>query len=270
MGNFDQAVSYLEGALEIDPRSTLTAYNIGTTYSFMRSYDKAEDFFNRAISLTPDFYHPFTMKAYLYLYWQGDTKKARSVLELASRNFSSLDEHLIIYPWILIEILDGDYQEALNRLSLVQSDAFQYETFFIPKTQLYAQIYSLMGDTGKEQEYFDLDKIYLENKINEQPEDSRLRSALGITYAGIGLKAEAIEQATRAVEIMPISKEAMKGSYRALDLALVLTMVGEYEKAIDQIEYLLSIPGFISPPLLAIDPKWSALKEHPRFRKLID
>ncbi|MFQ6052263.1 MAG: protein kinase [Candidatus Hydrothermarchaeota archaeon] len=269
-GNFSQTISYLEKALEIDPRSSLTAYNIGVTYSLIRNYKEAEHFFKKAISLSPDFVHPYSEKTLLYLKWEGDTKKARAVLEEASRNFTSLDEHLIVYPWILIEILDGEYQEALNRLSLVQSEAFQYETFFVPKAQLYAQIYSLMGNTQRKQEYYNLDRIYLENKIREQPNDSRLYSALGIAYAGLGLKEKAIQEAKKAVELMPISKEAIKGVYRARDLAQVFVMVGEYENAIDQIEYLLSIPGNISVPLLRIAPTWTSLKEQPRFKKLIE
>lgn len=204
-GNFNAAISYLKKALEVDPRSSLTAFNIGSTYSFIRNYKEAEHFFNMASSLSPDFFHPYSGKAYLYLLWEGDTKKARSVLEEASRSFASLDEHLIVYPWILIEILDGEYQEALNRLSLVQSEAFQYETFFIPKAQLYAQIYSLMGNTQREQEYYNLDKIYLESKINEQPNDSRLYSAPGIAYAGLGLKEKAIKEAKKAVELWRFS-----------------------------------------------------------------
>jgi tetratricopeptide (TPR) repeat protein len=269
-GNFNVTISYLKKALEIDPRSSLTAYNIGATNSLIRNYQEAENFYNKAISLSPDVFHPYSEKAYLYLYWEGDTKKARAVLEEASRNCPSLDEHLIVYPWILVEIFDGEYQEALNRLSLVHSEAFQYETYFVPKAQLYAQIYALMGDKQREQEYYNLDRIYLENKIREQPDDSRLYSALGKAYAGLGFKEKAIQEARKAVELLPISKEAVRGFWRVRDLALVFVMVGEYEKAIDQIEYLLDIPGDLSIPFLLIDPSWASLKEHPCFQMLME
>jgi len=47
-------------------------------------------------------------------------------------------------------------------------------------------------------------------------------------------------------------------------------MVGEQELAIEQLEYLLSIPNFIvSKPLLRIDPRWDQLRDHPRFQKLL-
>jgi len=53
-------------------------------------------------------------------------------------------------------------------------------------------------------------------------------------------------------------------------LAQVCTIVGEYDAAIDQLEYLLSIPSGITVPLLKIEPAWAPLRSHPRFRKLIE
>jgi len=49
-----------------------------------------------------------------------------------------------------------------------------------------------------------------------------------------------------------------------------LEMVGEFDAAIDQLEFLLSIPSELSIPLLRIDPAWDLLRDHPRFKKLIE
>jgi tetratricopeptide (TPR) repeat protein len=108
----------------------------------------------------------------------------------------------------------------------------------------------------------------LEEKIKEDPEDSRYYSALGIAYAGLGKKEDAIRAAQKATEILPISKEAYRGVFRAKDLAQVYAMVGEFNKALDLIERLLSIPGEISVPLLLTDPVWIPLHSNPRFQKL--
>jgi hypothetical protein len=47
-------------------------------------------------------------------------------------------------------------------------------------------------------------------------------------------------------------------------------MVGEFDAAIDRLEFLLSIPGQLSIPLLRLDPAWNPLRNHPRFQKLIE
>ena len=45
-------------------------------------------------------------------------------------------------------------------------------------------------------------------------------------------------------------------------------MCGEYEAAIDQIETLLSVPGYTSAAMLRVDPIWDPIRSNPRFRRL--
>jgi hypothetical protein len=47
-------------------------------------------------------------------------------------------------------------------------------------------------------------------------------------------------------------------------------MVGEFDAAIDQLELLLSIPSTLSVPLLRLDPAWDPLRDHLRFKKLVE
>jgi hypothetical protein len=37
----------------------------------------------------------------------------------------------------------------------------------------------------------------------------------------------------------------------------------------EQIKYLLSIPGFLSTKILEIDPRWAPLRNQPEFKKLL-
>jgi tetratricopeptide (TPR) repeat protein len=167
-------------------------------------------------------------------------------------------------------MFDGNYQEALDRLSLYELEAFDTQFWFVTKAQIYAQINGLMGNQQLEKNHYDSARIILETKILEDPNDARFHSALGIAYAGLGRKQDAIQEGKLAVELLPVSKEAIRGFYRAKDLAQIYVMVGEHGMAIDQIEYLLPIPGELSIPLLRLDPVWDPLRDHPRFQKLIE
>jgi tetratricopeptide (TPR) repeat protein len=118
--------------------------------------------------------------------------------------------------------------------------------------------------------YYDSARIFLESKLIDYPEDSRLYSSLGIAYAGLRQKDKAINAGKKAVELLPISKEAWRGVYRAGDLAQIYVMVGEYEAALEQIDLLLSIPGHLSTKLLQLDPVWKPLWNHPEFKKLLE
>ena len=51
-------------------------------------------------------------------------------------------------------------------------------------------------------------------------------------------------------------------------LAEIYTIVGEYDAALDRLEYLLSIPCDISMPYLRLYRRWAPLWNHPRFKEL--
>jgi hypothetical protein len=47
-------------------------------------------------------------------------------------------------------------------------------------------------------------------------------------------------------------------------------MVGEYDKALDEIELLLSIPYYFTTWDLKLSPYWDPMRDHPRFKELIE
>ena len=137
-GELAGAVSNLVAASEIDPRSPMIAFNLGETYALMRNYPDAEKWYDRALILNPEYSRAYSWKARLFIN-RGDTKKAREVLEEASQALSELDPNLITYPWILVDIFEGKYDESLQRLSPVSprfltNFILSLRTIFLPKS----------------------------------------------------------------------------------------------------------------------------------------
>jgi tetratricopeptide (TPR) repeat protein len=179
------------------------------------------------------------------------------------------EEGYFVLSSVLVYIFNGDYQKALDRLFIVSSDTINVHAFFVPRALIYAQIYGCISQSKLEKEYYDSARSFLEAKVKEWPEDARVHSSLGLAYAGLGRKEEAIREGKKAVELLPVTRDAWRGLFRAHDLARIYVMVGEYDAAIDQLEYLLSIPGDISIPLLKLDPTWNPLLDNPRFQKML-
>ena len=93
---------------------------------------------------------------------------------------------------------------------------------------------------------------------------------MGTALAYLGRKADAIREGQRAVAAAPISSDALNGPYFQHQLARIYIMVGEPEKALDQLEPLLRVPYFLSPGWLRLDPTFDPLRKHPRFQKLVE
>ncbi len=133
-----------------------------------------------------------------------------------------------------------------------------------------ADAHRLMGEPELAHASYDSARAILEKELDAHPDDHRIHSALGFAYAGLGRKEEAIREGKRGVELLPVSKDALGGLYHVWDLAEIYTMVGEYKAALDEIEYLLSIPTEMSVPWLRLDPIWDPLRDHPRFEALLE
>ncbi len=122
----------------------------------------------------------------------------------------------------------------------------------------------------------ELARIALERAVRDHPGDPRFHASLGLAYAYLDLKSEAIKEGNHAAELNPVSKDAALGPPYVLNLARIYVLVGEYEQALNQLEYLLSIPSaefiwqFVSIPLLHLDPLWDPLRGNPKFQSLLE
>jgi len=69
---------------------------------------------------------------------------------------------------------------------------------------------------------------------------------------------------------MPISRDAFTGSTMLKGLMYIYLLTGEYSKAIDNLEILLSIPAyFTTVHELKLYPYYDQIREHPRFQEVL-
>jgi len=139
----------------------------------------------------------------------------------------------------------------------------------MPKTFNLALIHFFDKNFTLCSEYADSAVAELLMKIDESPDDERYYATLGYAYGFKGDRQRAIDNAQFAVKLKPLKSDAWLGYRRELDLANIYVLTGEYELAMDKIEYLLTIPGDLSVPLLRIDPFYDKLRDLPRFQKIL-
>jgi TolB-like protein len=268
-GEFSLAKESYYKAIELDPGIPKLSQNLAVLLSLLKEYPEAEKNFNNALLCNPTFIESYWQKSFNYLKWKGNTKQVRETLSEAFKFKECVSHPLLIESNTLVDIYDGDYQKALIYLSSQDIDIIYVQFYINLKSLLTARIYNLMNMPEKAKIYYNSARNTLDSLILKDPKDSRLYSAIGITYAGLGLKAKAIEAGKKGVELMQISKEAYRGAFRVEDLARIYVMVGEYDLAIQQIKLLLSIPSRLSVKLLLLDPAWKPLWNLPEFKKIV-
>jgi len=269
-GKWGQAAVTLEKAARLDPRDSHLAWEVGATHFFMRNYEKAVTWFNRSLSIDPNYIIAQLSKVEIQVLLKGNTVEARALLK------TILKSPLTDYMWLTLEMLDRNYQEVLDRLSSVTYDSYEGQDFYFHRNVAYASVYHALNKISLMKKNAELAQIVLEKKVREHPGDPRFQAALGLAYAYEGRKDDSIREGKRAVELLPVSKDAISGPIYVLNLARIYTIVGEYEEAINRLEYLLSIPGggdfiwdFISVAQLRLDPQWDPLRDHKRFQRLL-
>jgi serine/threonine-protein kinase len=268
-GQIKESLVDYEKAWQSDPASSVVASSYGIAYDILRQYPQAEVMYDRSIALAPDRANPYMLKIWLYLRWDGNTRRARATLAQA-RTAGVADEPTVFYPRVKMEIYDRRFEEAIKLLSSYAREVVSStQDRLVPRAQLYAEVYELMGRRDQARAYHDSARIFLSREIQARPDDPRLRSALGIAYAGLGRRQEAIKEGLKAVDLIPIEKESFKGYHHAWDLTRIYIAVGEYDTAIPRLEYLLSIPGQLTTAWLRMDPVFYALRGHPRFQRLV-
>jgi len=264
LGRWDSAAVRLARATLLDPRSVSIASQLADVHLQLRQYASADSAADRAVALGPA--NPLTWweKALVALA-RGDLDSARSVIHAAT---GRIDPDAVLAYFAL-------YQD----LCWVLDDAQQRRTLELPPSAfdndrsawgiVRAQIYYFRGDRRRMAIYADSARIAFEEQSRAAPDDAQRHALLGVSLAYMGRKADAVREGLRGVELSPLSRDASTGPYIQLQLARIYVLVGEPEKALDQLEPLLKVPYYLSPGWLRIDPTFDPLRKNPRFMKLV-
>ena len=263
-GKWEEALFNFNRCIELSPRNASYSLELAITHHSMRHFEEAERFYTISLSLTPELTWGYLLKSSMYLMC-GDINAARRVLNRAA---GKVNKTALIYPLVGCDILDREYESALARLTIVTIPlGGDTSSYFLTK----AWIYHLIDDPLVSTAYYDSARIYLENHYRPVtvPHDTYDQD-LAEAYAGLGMKEQAISQMNKATARLPLSLDALSGADVLRDNAIVNIMIGEYDKALDLIDTLLSIPSSLSVALLRIGPRWDPLRDHPRFQALIE
>jgi tetratricopeptide (TPR) repeat protein len=263
-GRYEEALAHTQQAFRLDPRSVSIAGRLQNSYVFLRRYPEALGASEAVLAMAPGDLSMVQDKAMVYLA-QGDLAGARATMREVSPDVTG-PEVVAFFAnyWDMYWVLDESQQQLLLRLTPTSfdNDRGTWATVLM-------ELYELRGDHARARAYADTAWQQTQVQLRAVPGDAQRQVIGALQLAYLGRKNEAVALGLQALALSPISRDGLNSPYNQQLMARVYLMAGEKEKALDMLEPLLSMPYFLSPGWLRIDPTFQELKGNPRWERLV-
>src|SRR4029077_12010285 len=125
-------------------------------------------------------------------------------------------------------------------------------------------------DDAKARAAFTAAREEQEKLVRARPDDAGALCVLGLIDAGLGRKEEALREGRRAVELLPVEKDAISGKRMIEGLARIAAWVGDNDLACEQLAIVIRHPSKLSYGHLKLLPWWDPLRGDPCFEKIVE
>ena len=99
--------------------------------------------------------------------------------------------------------------------------------------------------------------------------DAVYHENLALTEAVRGNREAAHAAIDKAISLRPLSLDALGGARLLVSRAIVLTILGEHDEAVAQLQRLLQMPSTVSKNWLRLHPIFEPLRNNARFNALV-
>jgi serine/threonine protein kinase/tetratricopeptide (TPR) repeat protein len=258
-GRWKDAIRDGEMAVELDPQNPFAINELVESYLAVRRFADAEQLADKGIKAV------VSQTGYLWglksqaLTDLGKIEEARTVLENSPPDMARL------YRLVMAAILTRDFARASQLLA--NAPVAEKEGYVLPFFDGMAA--RAEGDAVRARSSFQLARDRMTEKLAVRPDDPDLLSNLSVAEAGLGHKEDALREAKRAIELCPISRDAVEAPNYQTMLAVVYAWTGEHDAALTELEKVVPLPQGPSYGELRFNPFWDDLRRNARFEALL-
>ncbi|KAA3634888.1 MAG: hypothetical protein DWP97_05935 [Calditrichaeota bacterium] len=210
-GKWKESLTYFEEAIKIDPLNHRRYFFIANNLSMTRDYDEAERYVDRALVLNPKNEDAAYMKIFIEQLRTGKVEYdgavfSRLVNDVGLAEISAYElvstTSFGLWRYIIDEIdpqkAIADVRELGKYLGTITARSPHTIQFNL------AQLFDLIGQRDSAFIYYDSTRILLQDVIDQGDFEFHAVAELGLSYAFMGMKKEAIEAGKRSKEMMSI------------------------------------------------------------------
>ncbi len=274
-GHWREARAGIERVWARDPRNVILAEELYTTGYALRDWDYAAKYIRQAEGIAPTVVLLSVERSLVDVWRNGNLAPLQKVFADLT-TFGDPEGTVAWMRWDAA-MLGRNFETAAAAI-----DGFPFETLAsvysapVSKNYLRGCVALAKGESDQAEHFFELARPQMEAETVAHPEDGIRHARLGLLYAYMGRKAEAIREGERAMELDPVSLDAFDGPQHLTNLALIYARLGENDRAISMIDSLLKTPGTVqfcessmSLSELRLRWQWDPLRKDPRFQKIL-
>src|SRR6059058_1171216 len=174
--------------------------------------------------------------------WKADTRPLHALVEAILKDNPGSAES-IAPNWLYLAFCEHDSVAAARALAVFGNktsgpDAVQFGRAFFE-----GLLGRMKGDAATAHAAFTQARAAQEQIVQAQPDYGPALCALGLIDAGLGRKEDALHEGRRAIELVPLSKDAPEGALMIQLFAIICGWVGEKDLAFEQLAKAAALPG---------------------------
>jgi TolB-like protein/Tfp pilus assembly protein PilF len=268
-GKQQEALRSFKRAIDLDPRNIYTLKQTATSYHHLRRYTEEQWMWDRVLAFDPNDIESKVSRAFVDFDSRADTRRLHELVDsIRSTNAAAMRD--IAGAWLFYGLVERDAATARNALAVSGETPLSEESVQFSRPFVEGVIARMISDHGKAQAAFTAARAQQEKVVQVQPNHGPALCVLGLADAALGRKEEALREGQRAVELLPMEKDAINGSLMIKYFALIAAWVGDKDLACEQLARALGHPSAPSYGELKLLPFWDPLRGDPRFEKIVN
>jgi serine/threonine protein kinase/TolB-like protein/Tfp pilus assembly protein PilF len=267
-GRWEESRRNLERAAELDPRDIKTLASIADNYAAFRRNDEAKSWEARALAVEPNDVSMRLEVSTWELALNANTRPLHQAIEsIRATNPNAISSGM---HWLHCALAERDAAAATAALSARgEKEIWFNDQVLFNRAFVEGLIARMTNDEHKAQLAFTAARAEQEKIVQAQPDFGPAWCVLGLIDAGLGRKEEALREGRRAVELLPVEKDARVGKAIVKYLAIIAAWVGDKDLACEQLAIVVRPPSFVSYGNLKLQPFWDPLRGEPCFEEIV-
>jgi TolB-like protein/DNA-binding winged helix-turn-helix (wHTH) protein len=267
-GNQEEALRNLERAIDLDPRNFLILQQTALSYHFLGRYADEEAVLDRMLAIRPDDPETKVTRAVVPYYWKADTRPLHQLMdEIRGKGHGAIQS--VAAGWLECALAERDPAAAAEALAALGENTLgntipRYSPHFVQ-----GLIARMTKDDAKARGAFTAARAEQEKLVRADPDDAGALCVLGLIDAALGRKEEALREGWRAVDLLPVEKDATNGTRVIGVLAIIAAWVGNNDLACEQLAVVIHRRNEITYGELKLLPFWDPLRGDPCFEQIV-